>query len=49
MQMVAMPEKYIFRCASISWFQAVRKWVSDVFELAHLRAFQSYLLLGVDA
>ena len=32
-----------FRCASIYWFQVVRKWVSDIFELAHLRVFQSYL------
>ena len=28
-----------FRCASISWFQVVRKSVRDVFQLAHLRAF----------
>ena len=32
----------LFRCASISWFQVVREWVSDVFRLAHLRVFQSY-------
>ena len=34
--------KSIFRCASISWFQVVSQWVSDVFRLAHLRVFQSY-------
>ena len=33
----------LFRCAGISWFQVVRKSVSDVFRLAHLRVFQSYL------
>ena len=34
----------IFRCASISWFQVVRKSVIDIFlQLAHLRVFQSYL------
>ena len=32
----------VFRCASISWFQIVSQWVTDVFRLAHLRVFQSY-------
>ena len=31
-----------FRCASISWFQVVSKWVIYVLGLAHLRVFQSY-------
>ena len=35
-------DKILFRCASISWFQVVRKSVSDVFRLAHLRVFQGY-------
>ena len=32
----------LFRCASISWIQVVSKSVRDVFQLAHLRVFQSY-------
>ena len=33
----------IFRCASISWFQVVTKWVSHLFlQLAHLRVFQIF-------
>ena len=32
----------LFRCASISWFQVVSKWVTCRFQLAHLRVFQSY-------
>ena len=37
----------IFRCASISWFQVVSQWVSDVFRLAHLRVFQSYFIWNI--
>ena len=38
----------LFRCASISWFQVVSEWVSDLFQLAHLWVFQSYFLWGMD-
>ena len=41
--------KVLFRCASISWFQVVSQWVSDVFRLAHLRVFQSYFYLSSQA
>ena len=34
-----------FRCASISWFQVVSKWVIDLFQLARLRVFQSYFFV----
>ena len=35
--------KDIFRCASISWFQAVTQSVVNLFlQLAHLRVFKSY-------
>ena len=37
----------IFRCASISWFQVVRKSVSDVLQLAHLQVFQ-IICIGMD-
>ena len=37
---------FLFRCASISWFQVVSESVIDVFRLAHLRVFQSYLFLS---
>ena len=37
------PHPFLFRCASISWFQVVCKSVIHVFlQLAHLRVFQSY-------
>ena len=37
---------YIFRCASISWFQVVSRSVSDIFlQLAHLRVFQIFSLV----
>ena len=36
------PERYFFRCASISWFQVVIQWVIHAFRLAYLRVFQSY-------
>ena len=34
--------RVLFRCASISWFQAVSGSVTYRFQLAHLRVFQSY-------
>ena len=36
--------KALFRCASISWFQVVSKWVRDVFQLLHQRVLQSYFV-----
>ena len=35
----------VFRCASISWIQVVSQSVRDVFQLAHLRVFQSYFYI----
>ena len=39
---------WVFRCASISWFQVVTQWlILFVLQLAHLRVFQIFFLFNL--